>query len=82
MVEIRVVFQQTLQDVIGVLVVDHLGQFGHDLLDERVNHVDRECLHAHIQHPAPLHILCQVDCVFVYHFKQGGVVPLDFKCIS
>lgn len=48
MVEVGVVLEQTLQHVVGLLVVDHVGQARHDLLDERVDHVDRECLHAHV----------------------------------
>jgi len=59
MVELGVVFQQTLKDLVGLLVVDHVRQFGHDLLDQRVNDVDGECLHAHVQHPAPLYVLCK-----------------------
>lgn len=59
MLELGVVLQQTLQHLVGLLVVDHLGQFGHDLLYEWVNDVDGECLHAHVQHSAPIYVLCE-----------------------
>lgn len=57
MLKLRIVFQQTLQHIISLLVVDHVGQIVHDLLDERVNDMDGECLNAHVQHSAPLDIL-------------------------
>lgn len=81
MVEVGVVLEQTLQHVVGLLVVDHVGQARHDLLDQRVDHVDRECLHAHVQHAAALHVLRQCDRVFVDHFQQGRILTLDLERI-
>lgn len=68
MLEVGIVLQQTLQHLICLLVVDHIGQVIHDLLDQRVDHVDREGLDAHVQYSAALDVLGEGDRVFVDYF--------------
>lgn len=58
-IEVRVVFEQTLHHLVSLLVVHHVVESVHHLLNDAVDNVNRESFHAHVQNAAALDVACQ-----------------------
>lgn len=76
MLKAGVIFQQTLNHLVALLVVHECFEVAHHDLDAVVDHVDREVLHADVQHSAPLHVFRQGHHVLFDHLQHSRVVRL------
>eukprot|EP00341_Mesodinium_pulex_P015029 CAMPEP_0116983218 /NCGR_PEP_ID=MMETSP0467-20121206/60828_1 /TAXON_ID=283647 /ORGANISM="Mesodinium pulex, Strain SPMC105" /LENGTH=146 /DNA_ID=CAMNT_0004677901 /DNA_START=593 /DNA_END=1033 /DNA_ORIENTATION=- len=72
--EVGVVFKQTLEHLIALLVVDQLAELRHQALDDVIHHMDRQVFDAHVEHSAALHVLRQLQRVFMHHLQQARLV--------
>lgn len=77
MLEVRVVLEQALDNLVALLVGDQVGQVAHERLDEVVDHVDGQVLHADVQHSASLHVPGELQRVLVDHRQHAGLVRID-----
>jgi len=61
--EVRVEFQEGLDDLVALLVLDQQWQFAHQCLDHVIHDVDREMFNTDVQDPTALYILRQTNTV-------------------
>eukprot|EP00341_Mesodinium_pulex_P015407 CAMPEP_0116948830 /NCGR_PEP_ID=MMETSP0467-20121206/38555_1 /TAXON_ID=283647 /ORGANISM="Mesodinium pulex, Strain SPMC105" /LENGTH=125 /DNA_ID=CAMNT_0004633355 /DNA_START=692 /DNA_END=1069 /DNA_ORIENTATION=+ len=80
--EVGVVFKQTLEHLIALLVVDQLAELRHQALDDVIHHMDRQVFDAHVEHSAALHVLRQLQRVFVHHLQQARLMLLHVLRLS
>jgi len=77
MLEVGVMFEQTLYDLVALFVVDQHREVAHECLDDVVDYMDGEVLQTHVQHATTLHVLCQSDSVLSNHLHERDEVALD-----
>lgn len=75
MLEVSVVFQQALDDLVALFVVDEVSNVIHQDLDDIINHINREILHADVEYSAAVDVHGEVQSVGNDLIKQ---VLLEF----